>query len=167
MNPLKNGHPVQWSREFVLENDTSAIGPLIALLREKSQIIGLQQRAAAGLAIAIEEALLNSIQHGNLEVSSELRDNDVEAFFELVDQRRSELPYSQRRVWLKADYHACHAVFEIRDEGPGFSVKDVPDPRKPANLERPGGRGILLMREYMDEVRYNQKGNEVRLVKRR
>jgi len=58
------------------------------------------------------------------------------------------------------------AVFVIRDEGPGFDPKIVPDPTTDENLEKPNGRGIMLMRAYMDEIRYNAQGNQVRIVKR-
>jgi serine/threonine-protein kinase RsbW len=58
-------------------------------------------------------------------------------------------------------------VFEIMisDEGPGFDPLDVPDPTDIENLERPCGRGLMLMRHYMTEVNYNDKGNSVRMKK--
>ena len=55
----------------------------------------------------------------------------------------------------------------VRDEGPGFNPGDVPDPTDPANLERESGRGLLLMRTFMDDVQFSQHGNQVTLVKRR
>jgi anti-sigma regulatory factor (Ser/Thr protein kinase) len=54
----------------------------------------------------------------------------------------------------------------VRDEGPGFDPGGLPDPTDPANLERPCGRGLLLMKTFMDEVRYNDRGNEVTMRKR-
>jgi anti-sigma regulatory factor (Ser/Thr protein kinase) len=57
------------------------------------------------------------------------------------------------------------ARFVIRDEGPGFDPHKVPDPTDPENLERESGRGLLLMRSFMDSVAYNPTGNEVTLVK--
>lgn len=58
-------------------------------------------------------------------------------------------------------------VFEIMisDEGPGFDPNDVPDPTDIENLERPCGRGLMLMRHYMTEVNYNSTGNSVRMKK--
>ena len=53
------------------------------------------------------------------------------------------------------------------DDGPGFDVSTLPDPTDPANLERPSGRGVLFMRTFMDDVRYNPTGNCVTLLKRR
>ena len=56
--------------------------------------------------------------------------------------------------------------YVIRDEGPGFDLKSLPDPRDPVNVERPSGRGMLLMRTFMDLVEYNAMGNMVTLFKR-
>ena len=54
----------------------------------------------------------------------------------------------------------------ITDQGSGFDPNDVPDPTVEENLQKPTGRGIMLMRAYMDEVRFNEKGNQVHMVKR-
>ena len=58
-------------------------------------------------------------------------------------------------------------VVEIEDEGPGFDVEDVPDPTAEENLEKPSGRGIMLMRAFMDRVEYLDRGNRVVLEKSR
>ena len=71
------------------------------------------------------------------------------------------LPYPH--PW--ADRLRCR--LEVKDEGKGFDPQRVPDPLAPVNLERPGGRGVLLMRHYMTWVRYNRRGNRVMLCKRR
>jgi anti-sigma regulatory factor (Ser/Thr protein kinase) len=55
----------------------------------------------------------------------------------------------------------------MRDEGPGFDPKELPDPTDPENLLKLSGRGILLMRTFMDDVKFNDRGNEVTMVKRR
>ena len=57
------------------------------------------------------------------------------------------------------------AVFVVRDEGPGFDPAALPDPTDPANLDKVTGRGILLMRAFMDHVDFNARGNEVTMVK--
>jgi serine/threonine-protein kinase RsbW len=54
----------------------------------------------------------------------------------------------------------------IKDQGAGFDPTSVPDPTRPENITRPCGRGIFLMRELLDEVSYNDRGNEVTLVLR-
>jgi len=58
------------------------------------------------------------------------------------------------------------ATFIIRDEGAGFDPNDLPDPTAPENLIRASGRGILLIRTFMDDVCFNDKGNEITMVKR-
>jgi len=55
----------------------------------------------------------------------------------------------------------------IADEGPGFDPKSLPDPRDSESLESVSGRGVMLMRLFMDEVTYNESGNSVTLVKRK
>jgi anti-sigma regulatory factor (Ser/Thr protein kinase) len=57
------------------------------------------------------------------------------------------------------------AKFIVRDEGPGFDPHGLPDPTDPANLEKASGRGLLLMRTFMDSVSFNDLGNEVTMVK--
>jgi anti-sigma regulatory factor (Ser/Thr protein kinase) len=57
------------------------------------------------------------------------------------------------------------AQFKIRDEGPGFDPQTLPDPTDPEYLERPSGRGVLLMKSFMDKVTYNDSGNEVTMTK--
>ena len=157
-----------WHNEFVLENDTSLVGPLVRYLQESTQRMGLltDPGEETRLGIALEEALHNSIYHGNLEVSSSLREEDDAKFYEMVNLRKTESPYTERRVRVRAEFCREQAVFEIQDEGPGFDISKVPDPTDPENVERVCGRGMLLMRTFMDEVTYNDVGNKVTLLKR-
>lgn len=158
-----------WHNEFVLENDNSLIGPLVRYLQESTQRMGLLSEPGeeTRLGIALEEALLNSIYHGSLEVSSELREEDDSKFYALINQRRNESPYSARRVRVRAEFSREKVTFTIEDEGPGFDISKVPDPTKPDNVEKVCGRGMLLMRTFMDEVEYNDIGNQVTMTKRR
>lgn len=153
---------------FTFENDPALVLTLPAYLQPMLGHLGICPDKAQRMrvAVALEEALTNSMYHGNLEVESTLRETDDEAYFELIQQRRNQLPYSSRRVHVEASFSATEARFTIRDEGPGFDVSQLPDPTDPTNLERPYGRGVLLMRTFMDEVLYNAAGNEVTLIKR-
>ena len=157
----------QWHNEFVLENDRSLISPLVRYFQESTQRMGLlcEPGEETRLGIALEEALLNSMYHGNLEVSSALREEDDSKFYALVEERRSQAPYAARRVTVQTKFSRDKAVFVIADQGPGFDIKCVPDPTEANNVERVCGRGMLLMRTFMDEVTYNETGNEVTLVK--
>ena len=99
-------------------------------------------RDVFGVRLAVEEALVNAIKHGNQ-----------------MD------PNKQVRISCRVC--ASKVRIEIEDEGEGFQPAEVPDPTADENLERPCGRGIMLMRAFMSEVRFNAAGNEVTLVKHR
>ena len=91
---------------------------------------------AFAVKMAVEEALVNAIKHGN----------------QMDRTKKVRICYR-----LLTDRFECH----ISDEGPGFDPADVPDPTAVENLERPCGRGLMLMRHYMNEVAYNAEGNRV------
>jgi serine/threonine-protein kinase RsbW len=92
------------------------------------------------IKLALEEALVNAIKHGNQ-----------------MD------PDKKVTVW----YSVTNDRFEVKitDDGPGFNPLDVPDPTAPENLERPCGRGLLLIRNFMTEVNYHGRGNVVTMAK--
>ena len=85
----------------------------------------------------------------------------------MVRDRRRESPYRDRRVHLWARESRDEATYVVRDEGPGFDPSALPDPTDPANLKKPSGRGLLLIRTFMDEVNHNAKGNEITMILRR
>ncbi len=159
----------RWNSEFVLDNDRHLIPPLVRYFQESTQRMGLlcEPGEETRIGIALEEALLNSMYHGNLEVSSELREDDDSRFHELIEIRRHQKPYCERQLTVQVEFSREEAVFTIQDSGPGFDISKVPDPTDPNNVERVCGRGMLLMRNFMDEVEYNEVGNQVRMVKRR
>lgn len=157
---------VRSRREFVLENDPSLFGPLLACLQEESDRFQLwddSERTRVG--IALQEALTNAVFHGNLELSGAMREEDEDAYHSLAVLRRHQSPYAERQLRVEADFSHAEARFVIRDEGPGFNPHLLPDPTDPANLERVSGRGILLMRTFMDKVEFNQMGNQVAMAK--
>jgi CheY-like chemotaxis protein len=152
---------------FVLENDPALVSPLIAHLEPHLARLQPSDRTErVRVSVALHEALLNAIQHGNLEVSSELRQKDERVFRDECERRRHQEPYSSRRVRVRARLGRDEAVLVIADEGPGFNPKTLPDPTDPANLERVGGRGLMLIRTFMDHVEHNATGNQITLVKR-
>ncbi len=99
------------------------------------------EEAQFAIKLALEEALVNAIKHGN--------------------QSRRET-----HITVEYDVGARRTVIQITDEGGGFDPQALPDPTTDENLECPCGRGVMLMRAYMDEVQYNSTGNSVRMVKR-
>jgi CheY-like chemotaxis protein len=154
---------------FVLTNEPARLQPLIGHLQDLMTQMKLAEKSGLiRVGTALHEALVNAIEHGNLELRSELRDkDDRREYITLMEKRRHELPYCARRVHVHAKFSLNEAVFTIRDEGPGFDTSKLPDPTDPSNLEKVSGRGLYLIRTFMDEVSFNSTGNEITLVKRR
>jgi len=103
---------------------------------------GWHEKHIFGIRLSLEEALVNAVRHGNALDKSK--------------QVRATCRLDGELVWV-----------EVVDEGSGFNPNDVPDPTCAENLEKPCGRGILLMRNYMTRVEYNAQGNRVTMEKRR
>jgi serine/threonine-protein kinase RsbW len=101
-----------------------------------------EEHEAFAIKMAVEEALVNAIKHGN-QMDAEKR---VRVVYTLGSER-----------------------FEVRinDEGPGFNPDEVPDPTAPENLERPCGRGLLLIRYYMSSVTFQDNGRTIVMHKSR
>jgi serine/threonine-protein kinase RsbW len=99
------------------------------------------EESTFAIKLAVEEALNNAVKHGNGFDAS-------------------------KTINLSFRVDGGEAVVTITDEGEGFDPRSLPDPTAEENLQKPTGRGIMLMRAYMDEVRFNEKGNQVRLVKK-
>ncbi len=152
---------------FVLHNDPELIHALVNHLQQSIRCVKLSdEMERLRVGIALEEALLNAFYHGNLEISSELRELEDSSYEELAQVRCQEDPYRERRIFVDVNLTRNEATYVIRDEGPGFDHAGLDDPRDAANLDRPSGRGVMLMNTFMDEVRYNHIGNEVTLIKR-
>lgn len=91
--------------------------------------------------LALDEALVNAVKHGN--------GNDPD-----------------KTVTIEFSIDQDRLIVEIEDQGPGFVPEQLPDPTAEENLNRPNGRGVMLMRAYMTEVDFNERGNRVILTKR-
>ncbi len=153
---------------FLLPPDPTRIPPLLQYCQECLQVVGIcddTERVRVG--IALEEALLNALYHGSLELSSDLRQDDETAFYSLAAARRKQEPYCRRRIRFRVTLTPGEGTFVVQDEGPGFDVASLPDPTDPANLDRVGGRGLLLIRTFMDEALHNETGNAITMVKRK
>ncbi|MDG3005466.1 response regulator [Paludisphaera mucosa] len=151
-----------------LANDGPLIAALIASLQEELAGMGVCDGGVrTRVGVALGEALANAMFHGNLEVSSDLRQEDERIFHALADARRETSPYRDRRIDVSAEIDRDSATFRIRDEGPGFDTSGLDAPFDPESLTRIGGRGMILIRAFVDEVRHNASGNEITLVVRR
>jgi len=118
------------------------VAPLVEGLAAEMARLGYARRDCLGVGLALEEAVVNGLRHGN----------------------RGD-PAKQVRVRYRVTAGAVLA--EVEDEGRGFDPALVPDPTLPENLDRPSGRGLFMMRHYLDQVRYCGRGNRVVLYKRR
>ena len=154
--------------EFVLENDPSLVPHLVGHLREN--LIGMKlcnENEVIRVGMALREALMNAIWHGNLELTSTSPEEGRKVNVPLLVDRCQQAPYRDRRVHLLVKESPDEVVYVIRDEGPGFDPSLLPDLRDPATWEKFGERGLVLIRTFMDEVRFNKTGNEITMVKRR
>ena len=127
--------------EFELPSDLSLMNGVLHYLHERVVQLGLINPERSNLFIALDEAFVNAVKHGNKHDPNKL-------------------------VRITADLSAQEARFTIEDEGEGFSVADIPDPRDPENLFKSSGRGVLLIYNIMDQVEYNERGNRLTMVKR-
>jgi len=162
----------QTAAKFILENDPSLIPPLVGYLDDHMNCLGFaDEMGLIRIGIALREALLNAMYHGNFELGSDQllaagRHHDSgRSYHELVEERRSSPPYRDRRVHVEVEISRESARYTIRDEGPGFDRSILPDPTDPMNIERESGRGLLLIHTFMDEVIFNESGNTITLIK--
>jgi CheY-like chemotaxis protein/anti-sigma regulatory factor (Ser/Thr protein kinase) len=145
------------------------LGLHTALSRHLRHLVGdvwrLDKTTQLRIGTAIEEALLNAYYHGSLEMDSELKDSDQSEFYAVAERRSGEAPFRDRRVTVDVELTPEEFVLTVRDEGPGFDPSALPDPLDDENRDRPCGRGVMLMRSFMDDVSYNPRGNEGTLRK--
>ncbi len=147
-------------------HDTSRISTLVEeVLEACSSYQTLHKTTRFRMALALEEAITNAVIHGNLEVDSRLREKGGDEYEQLIAQRKTKSPYKDRMLQLECQFSPKESIFIITDEGPGFDVSQIPDPTEEPFLHRPCGRGMLIMRTFMDAVEYNETGNQVTLVK--
>ncbi|MSR58474.1 MAG: response regulator [Planctomycetaceae bacterium] len=160
-------HLTQSESQFDLGNDLTLIRSLVSYLQQQLRCLPLgDETERLRVGIALEEALKNAYYHGSLEVGNGAGWPQKKAIEQIVSERLNAEPYRNRRIHVSAQVSRHEAVFVVRDAGPGFDHSKLPDPADAARLNQTSGRGIVLMRTIMDEVRYNAAGNEVTLVKR-
>ena len=158
--------PVPKQIAFVLEIESTLIGATIEHLQENLPSWSDRDRLQIGMAL--DEALVNAMHHGNLEVDSSLREGDDETkYYELIRERKSMSPYCHRRVRIEAEFSEKHICVQISDDGHGFDPKSIPDPSCDENLHKVSGRGLFLIRSFMDQVAHNSAGNQITMNKLR
>ncbi len=154
--------------QYIIGYEAHAREALIAHFDEELQRLDMCGQAdRLRVSTALLEALTNAIDHGNLELDSSLREESETRYHEMGLQRSNQAPYRDRRVHVRVVCTPSEVTYVVRDEGPGFNYRSLPDPRNPENLNRLSGRGILLIQTFMDEVRFNETGNQITMIKRR
>lgn len=142
-----------------IPNDLSLIPCVSVYLAQATTSDVLKRRS---IELALDEALANSLIHGNLEVPSDLKERDFDSFNDLVAKRSSEEPYASRKARIGYSFNKKSAVFTIKDAGTGFDWR-----RKIAqesDTESAHGRGLLLMQALATEISFNEKGDEITLT---
>ncbi len=130
------------SRSVVVSSTPAAVADVFRQMAPGLQANNFTEDDVFAVHLALEEAFINAIKHGN----------------KLVPTKA-----------VKIDYAVESDKVEIcmTDEGEGFDPEVIPDPRYGDNLYKPAGRGMLLMRSFMDVVEYSKQGNSVRMIRYR
>ncbi len=127
-------------KSIVINSNTSSIDRICKQLLSETTSCGFDEDQLFAIHLAVEEAFLNAVKHGNK-----------------LD--------AQKKVTV--EYVVTPEKFEISitDQGSGFNPDALPDPRRDENLYKSCGRGVLIIRSYMDMVEYNRTGNSIHMVK--
>jgi serine/threonine-protein kinase RsbW len=126
---------------FKMPSDLSYLDGVLDYLNERMLKLGIVKPGDSDLMIALDEAIVNAVKHGNK-----------------CDPCKA--------VQVIAEFNAEGARFTVADEGAGFVREKVPDPTDPCRLLETSGRGLLLINHIMDEVCFNQAGNRLEMFKR-
>lgn len=154
---------------YTFGNDRDCASALISQFEAELEHIDFDDGTGTfRIVTALKEAILNAIDHGNLELDSRMRDVDNGAeYYDLAKSRLTEEPYCYRKVVVTSRVSPEQLAYIVRDEGRGFDPSTLPDPSDPDNVLRAHGRGLLLIRSFMDDVVFNETGNQITLIKYR
>ena len=127
--------------EFEVPSAISLMHIILEYLMKRVEKLGVVKAEQSNLFVALDEAFVNAVKHGNKFDAKKL-------------------------VRIIAEVSSAEARFTIEDEGEGFDVNSIPDPLDPSNLFKTSGRGVLFIYNIMDEVKYNERGNRLTMIKR-
>jgi len=134
---------VQPTVSHTMESTLESVNKAEEMADKAASQAGFDEDVRGGISMAVREAMINAVMHGN--------------------------GYSpEKRVKLSFEQSGGNLVITIRDEGEGMDPTEVPDPLAPENLMKQSGRGIFLMRAFMDDVKFRklEPGTEITLIKR-
>lgn len=155
--------------QFSLDTDPALHEPLVDLVQQLVSGMGLcDANGRYRIGVALKAALANALFRGNLEISSaELdcaHDGTLEGpAQELVESRRRQAPYQNRRIQVDVELNEPGTRLVVRDDGPGFAWSAWLNQPPAESLESGSGRGLVLIRAFVDELQFNESGNEIRM----
>ncbi|HNZ26714.1 MAG TPA: ATP-binding protein [Spirochaetota bacterium] len=153
---------------YVIPNSLKYMKPISEhLTRDLVQVGIVDKNFLFNVKFGIQEMIINAIEHGNLEITYEQKSEMLRNGLDLneIIKKYSALPkFKNRKVYIKYLLTKKRALYIIKDQGNGFNWRETPDCSKSENHLLEHGRGIMMTKNYFDEVRYNDKGNEVTLV---
>ncbi|REJ75544.1 MAG: hypothetical protein DWQ47_08710 [Acidobacteria bacterium] len=126
--------------DFEVPSVIALMDDILEYLMKRVEKLGVVKPEKSNLFVALDEAFVNAVKHGNKFDTSKL-------------------------VRISVEISPKKASFTIEDEGEGFNVNEIPDPRDPENLFKTSGRGVMFIFNIMDEVSYNDRGNRLTMVK--
>lgn len=121
-------------------NDRSAITGLGERFVREAGAAGYSEASCFAVRLALEEAVVNAFRHGHRGLDAAV---PVQVFYDIGPSR---------------------ITIAVEDAGHGFDPGAVPDPTAPENITKTSGRGLLLIRSYMSEVRHNDRGNRIEMA---
>ena len=126
--------------KFTLTNDFKKIKDISRRILECLNEKQVDDAFLFDVKLACEEAMINAIKYGNKGRTDKI-------------------------VSISCDIKESAVVIAVCDEGQGFDYRNLPDPTKPENLLKSGDRGLFLIRNIMDKVEFNSKGNKITMTK--
>ncbi len=162
---------------FEWETDKIAVSSVCKYLARSMRNAGFYKSSTEedNAVLALEEALLNSIEHGNLELDSSLRPKDIleeDRYEQLKTERLNDEKYAGRKIKISMEMDEEKCSIAIEDEGRGFDTSKVKDyinneTYTNEDITDVSGKGFTLMKRAFDKVEYNDKGTVIKLTKYR
>jgi len=152
---------------YSISNEPAEVAALIEHLESNLKMMRLFDVSThLQVCVSLREALANAVYHGNLEMDAGLRDTDDGSWERVALERLTSPPYCHRRVTLHAHVTRDEASYVVSDQGRGFDIRCLPDPNDEVSLEKAHGRGLILIRTFMDSVSHDPTGTTITMIKR-
>jgi len=154
-------------KSIVIGNDVSRVWGAVNQILFNAQAM-TDSMALEGMCIGLYELLINAIEHGNLGISFQDKSDALEnnTYIELFHNRMQQADAEGKVVRVESGYSPSSITIEIRDQGDGFDLNNLPDMKDAASILLDHGRGILLANLFYDSVDYDEPGNCVKVLKR-